>query len=200
MARITTSLANAQCISVQWILFACWLLAPLAGFCNVAAQEMNQAEVIEQEVKAAYLFKFGGFIEWPDQKSTSQSKVFTIGVIEEDSVADALARIATGRMIKGRPVAVRKMRRNDPVADLNVLFIGRLNNPRINEILARAREHSILTVTESADALALGSMINFLTIGGKLRFEVAPKNALLSKLSISARLLAAAYKVAPEAS
>ena len=113
-----------------------------------------------------------------------------------DALADELTQLTAGRTVNGRPVLVKKLRREDSTAGINVLFIGRSNASRIADILAAAKGKPMLTVTETEDALDLGSMINFVTVDGKVRFEVAPKAAGLGQLSISARLLAAAYKVA----
>ena len=97
-------------------------------------------------------------------------------------------------------MSVRKLRREESVKGLNVLFIGHLSNANLADILAAAKGQPILVITESEAALTLGSIINFVIVDGKVRFEVAPKTAGLNNLSISARLLAAAYKVAAGAS
>jgi hypothetical protein len=94
-------------------------------------------------------------------------------------------------------VIVRKIGRDDQLAGVNVLFIGRSHNSHLAETLSAAKYQPILTVSESEEAFSGGSMINFVVIDGKVRFEVSPKAAGLSHLSISARLLAAAYRVAP---
>jgi len=108
--------------------------------------------------------------------------------------------IAAGRTIHGRSVRVRKLRRNDPLAGLHVLFIGRANNLWLQEFLTATSGSSILTVTEVEEAHPVRGMINFLTIDHKIRFEVTLKAVDRSNLDISARLLTAAYKIARSAS
>jgi len=199
MAKLTSALPSAHtAAAMRWLILACLILAVLFGSRSAQAQE--RADAVEGKVKAAYLFKFGGYVDWPDGTFASADSPLTIGVIGADAMADELAQLAVGRTINGRPVAVRKLRRDEPVAGLHVLFIGRAGNSRLADILAAAKGQPLLTVTESEDALAYGSMINFVIVDGKLRFEVAPKTAGLGKLNISARLLAAAHKVAPGAS
>jgi hypothetical protein len=148
----------------------------------------------EATLKAAYLVKFGNFIEWP-QRAFTHSNSFIIGILGADGLAEELEHIADSGAVNGRPVAVRRLRIGDPLAGINVLFIGRSHNGQLAEILAATKGEPILTVTEAEKGLALGSIINFIVVNGRLRFEVAPRTAEQRKLVISARLLVAAYKV-----
>lgn len=166
---------------------------------DVKAQTAAHSEV-EWQVKAAYLYKFGGYIEWPPSTFGNPATPLSIGVIGADALADELLKIVAGRAINGRAVAVRKLRRGDPITGLNILFIGHEDTGQLAEALASVKGLPILTVTESDDALAMGSMINFVAVDGKLRFEVAPRAAQRGNLAISARLLAVAYKIAPGSS
>jgi hypothetical protein len=90
---------------------------------------------------------------------------------------------------------VRRLRAGDPITGLHVLFIGRAEGGRLAEILAAAKGQPLLTVTESAQALELGSVINFVIVDDKVRFDVALVPADLGSLKISARLLSVARKV-----
>ena len=159
------------------------------------AQQADQPD-IERQVKAAYLYKFGNYVEWPERAFRTPDSPVRIAVIGADAIADELAQLVAGRTINGRQIVVRKLRRDDPLADINILFVGRSANARLADILAAAKGLPMLTVTESEDGIAAGSMINFVMVDGKVRFEASPKAAGMSNLNISARLLAAAYKVA----
>jgi hypothetical protein len=202
MAQLTGAAAmTRRPATLRWLLLTCFLLVALAGFKSVKAETVDQPNPVdrpnpvEQQVKAAYLYKFSAYVEWPEKSFPSPDSPLRIGIVGADALADELGKIAIGRTVNGRPVIVRKLRREDSLAGLNVLFIGSSNNKRLPEILAAVKGQPILIVTESDDALAVGGMINFVVIDGKVRFEIAPKTAGLSQLSISARLLAAAYKV-----
>ena len=158
----------------------------------VCAQSEAQSEY---RVKAAFLYKFGSYVEWPDRTFPRPDSPLTIGVMGADALAEELAQIVSGRSVNGRPVQVRKLRPGEPMAGLQVLFIGRADSGRLAEILAAAKGRSLLTVTESEDALQLGSVINFVVIDDKVRFDVALPPADLGSLKISSRLLAVARKV-----
>lgn len=189
--------ANAS--AMRWLLHVCVLLATLIGLPGAGAQTPERTETIERQVKAAYLYKFASYVEWPDGAFAQADSPLVIGVIGADGLSDELARSVTGRTTNGRAVVVRKLRRGDPVAGLHILYIGQLEKAPLADVLAATKGQPMLTVTESEDAYALGSMINFVVVEDKMRFEVALKPVGLGRLKISARMLAAAYKVAPGA-
>jgi hypothetical protein len=171
------------------------LLALLAagGLHEGAAQ--TDIEAAEYRVKAAFLYKFGGYVEWPERAFARPDSPIAIGVIGADALAGELAQIVAGRTINGRPVTVRKLRRGEAVAGLHVLFVGRSDSSRLADILAAAKGQPLLTVTETEEAFESGSMINFVVVEDKVRFDVAPPPAEPGNLKISARLLAVARKV-----
>ena len=179
-ALLTAGLAVA-CIA--------WALAQA-----VLAEDAGAATVTERSVKAAYLYKFAGYVEWPDGKSGESAPV-TIGVLDARDMADELARITAGRLVNDRPVVVRQVSSGDSLAGVHVLFVGNKAGDRLGELLLPVRERPILTVTESAGALASGSIINFTVDRERVRFEVSLPAAERSKLKLSSRLLAVAQRV-----
>jgi len=161
-----------------------------------AASALGQGERgLETQIKAAFLYKFGGFVEWPAGAFTRADSTFTIGVLGADGVAAELERLVAGRTVHGRAIAVQKLKRGEPLAGLHLLFIGQPEASRLADILATAKGQPLLIVTETEDALARGSMINFITVEDKVRFDVALPPAERGHLRISSRLLAVARKV-----
>lgn len=155
----------------------------------------TEIRATDVQVKAAYLHKFGSFVEWPSRAFAKPDSPFMIGVIGAAAVADELEQIAAGRAVHGRPVAVRRLKRGEPLTGLHVLFVGQAEAGRLGEILAMARAQSLLIVTDAVDGLPDGSIINFVPVENKLRFDIALPPAERAQLRISARLLAVARKV-----
>ena len=149
----------------------------------------------ETQVKAAFLYKFGGFVEWPGRAFAQAESAFAIGVVGADAVAAELQQLVSGRTVQGRPIAVHKLKRGDSLAGLHLLFVGQPEAGRLADILGSAKGQPLLVVTDSEDALARGSMINFITVDDKVRFDVALPQAERGQLKISSRLLAVARKV-----
>ena len=177
------------------ILRFCAVVALVAAMAPVSALAQVDRAAAETQIKAAFLYKFSGFVEWPPKAFARPDSRFTIGVIGADELASELEQIVKGRTVLERAVVVRRMRRGEPITGIQMLFIGQAEGARLAEILAIAKGQSVLTVTESEDALSHGSMINFVFVDDKVRFDVALPQAERGALKISARLLAVARKV-----
>ena len=182
------------------LLRACALSIGVAAGIASPRPAQADAQADEYRVKAAFLYKFGSYIEWPSGTFARADSPVAIGVMGADALADELAQIVSGRNVNGRPVLVRRLRPGDPIAGLHVLFIGGVDRGRLAEILAAAKGQALLTVTESEEGLELGSMINFVVVENKVRFDVAPPPSESDNLKISARLLGVARKVVPRSS
>jgi len=187
--------AGPRTVRAARLLRGCVLLIFVAAGIAVPRTGLADIRADEYRVKAAFLYKFGSYIEWPEGAFVRSDSPVMIGVMGAEALADELVQIVAGRNVNGRPVSVRKLRAGDPITGLHVLFIGRREGSRLAEILAAAKGQPLLTVTESAQALELGSVINFVMIDDKVHFDVALMPADLGSLKISARLLSVARKV-----
>jgi hypothetical protein len=178
-----------------------FMLAVLAacGFSWAQQADPNQSStalrVSEQSVKAAYLYKFAGYVEWPDTRPTDPPAPVTIGVLGAASLAEELAQITIGRTINDRPIDVRRVTFDDQLDDLQILFIGAQERNRLDDVFATVQSLPVLTVTESEGALAQGSIINFTLDEQRVRFEVSLYAAELSRIRLNSRLLAVAQRV-----
>lgn len=182
--------------AIEWLWRCCVLFVALGCMSMPPAYAADRTRSVERQVKAAYLYKFASYVDWPEAALPQPESPFVIAVLGADELADELEQAVAGHSIKGHPVTVRKLRHADPVHGAQMLFIGRQEIARLDELVATAKEQAILTVTDSEDAHARGSMVNFVVVDDKLRFEVALKPVALAGLRISALMLASAYKVA----
>jgi hypothetical protein len=151
--------------------------------------------VPEHRVKAAFLYQFAGYVEWPPNSFAEPDSPVTIAVIGAEPVATELKQLVTGRTVRGRPVTVRAMKPGETLAGIHILFIGSAENARLAQIVQGAKQRPVLTVTEADGALGHGSMINFVIIDRRVRFEVALDAVEKSGLRLSSRLLAVAQQV-----
>jgi hypothetical protein len=159
-------------------MLALWLLAGAA--CAQPAR-------VEVQVKAAYLYKFAGFVEWPAAAFARPDSPFVIGVAGNDELAAQLEQVVNGRSVAGHPLAVRRVHRGEALAGLHVLYTVNV------DLLASGRGLPLLTVGDGDEAPA--AMIRFRMVEERLRFDVALAQVAPSGLKISARLLAAAWHV-----
>jgi hypothetical protein len=150
---------------------------------------------LERQLKAAYLYKFAGFVEWPEGSFARADSPLVIGVAGADALAEQLEQTVAGHTANGRPLQVRRIRRGDSLAGLHMLFISGQDKGLAQDMLTASRGQPVLTVTDADETFGLGSMINFVIANERLRFEVSLKHALAARLKISARMLSAAYRV-----
>jgi hypothetical protein len=149
-----------------------------------------QPAATEQEVKAAFLYKFPAFVEWPERPH----EAFVIAVAGADEIAGELARLGEGREILGRRIVVKPLREGESAAGAQMLFVGR-DSPRLAQLARSVAGQPVLVVSESPGALEQGSLVNFVLVEGRVRFEVALDAAERHGLRISPRLLALASRV-----
>jgi len=143
----------------------------------------------ERRVKAAYLYRFASYVEWPAGALAQPDAPLLIGIWGHDELADDLATLVAGRSIDGRGVEVLKVR--DPAdTDAHILFVAQARGARLAELVAGLGPRPVLVVTESPGALAHGSVINFLMDSGQVRFELSPQAAAQRGLRLSSRLIA----------
>lgn len=197
MAETTQALPQAPRTLPRWpwrrllwgvaALLATWH----AGHC--AAQ--SDPQDTEYKVKAAYLYKFVNYVQWPPSALADADASLVIGVVGADRLGDELAQMVAERRNDTRPVRVRKLRRDEVATGLHIVFIGRAENSHAAQVLAGLRGKPVLTVTESDAGFNAGSVINFVIDDDKVRFDVAPRQSEAASLKISARLLAVARKV-----
>ncbi len=144
-------------------------------------------------VEAVYLYRFAGYIEWP-QEALAHPR-FTIAVLGDDEVAEALSRVLTDRSVGGLPTSVRRARNARDVGDAQVVYIGEGYRGDMRALISSLAHRPVLVVTDEANALGAGSMVNFVIADGKVRFEVSLASATRAGLKISSQLLAVAVRV-----
>lgn len=164
-----------------------WLM-PLA-----CAQEAPTE--IERRVKAAFLYKFTGYVEWPEGTFLRAEDPMTIGIMGDDQLAADAAQIVAGRTIGGRPLAVRRISSVEQAAGVHILFVGHAEAPRFAQIVKALPAAPMLIVSESEGLLRQGSIINFLLIDNRVRFDVSLEAAERRGIRLSSRLLAVANSV-----
>lgn len=172
-----------------WLLLACaWHgVLPLAW-----AQAPGAAS--ESAVKAAFLFKMAGFVEWPAGTFRRADDPLVVTVAGNDAVAAGLEQIAAGRTLDARPVVVRRLREGEPAPATHLLMVGAGREARVRE-LAASVPGPVLVVTEQDNGHALGGVLNFVVNGGRVRFTASLPVADARGLRLSARLLAVAQAV-----
>lgn len=171
------------------------LIAGAAGFPPHAARAAESEPTLEHRVKAAFLYRFAEYVEWPQSALPKPDTPLAIAVAGAPPLAAELARTVKGRTVRNHSVIVRQVKPDEPLAGVHLIFVGREHRDRLKEIASRARERAVLVVTDWDGALAQGSMVNFVIVDDRVRFEVGLEAARGAGLKLSSRLLAVAQQV-----
>lgn len=174
--------------------FALPLLAAAAGTAPPLAAAEAATQALERRVKAAFLYKFLGYAEFPAQAFADAAGPLTIAVAGSDDMAAELGRIAAGRVIAGRPIAVRRISEHEAPGAVHLLFVAGQDAERVARVL-RAAPGAFLTVTECEGGLRHGSVINFRIVDDRVRFDVSLDAAEKKNVKLSSRLLTVANRV-----
>jgi YfiR/HmsC-like len=149
----------------------------------------------EYQVKAAFLYNFAKFVEWPSRSFAGPSTPFRICVLGHDPFGDALTSIVQGKSISSHPIVAMTLPSGAEIRPCHVLFLSHTDPEILKPALERMRGFPILTVGESADFVTLGGMINFVLEEDRVRFEINLGAAEQHHLKLSSKLLAVARVV-----
>ena len=144
-----------------FLLLAAWI----AGVAQADTWADRPDKVAEADMKAAYVYNFGAFMEWPE----SNRITFNICTLGDDSIGRSLKRYE-GKLISNRRVTVARLSSLAAIADCQVLFIGEQEISNLNRIVSELGNQPVLTVTDGAVLSQVGVVISL--VGQRLAFEV----------------------------
>jgi hypothetical protein len=151
-----------------------------------------QTRPSEYQVKAAYLYNFGKFVNWPGDHNFSD---FNVCVLGTDPFGPTLDRIISNATINGKKVLAKRIAKPQDAAECRIVFLGSSEASRLPSDIAALNKLGVLTVSDIPDFIQRGGMIQFVLDGDRVRFEVDLTAAKEAGLSLSSELLKVAMKV-----
>jgi hypothetical protein len=152
----------------------------------------------EYQIKAAFLFNFAQFVDWPPTAFTNAEAPLCIGVLGEDPFGTALEQTVLGETVHNRKLIVQHSRRVEDLTACQLVFISKSEKGHLAEILSKLDGREALTVSEIDGFARRGGIINFYLDGNKVRFEINPTIAQQVGLKMSSQLLSLGKIVQPE--
>jgi hypothetical protein len=146
----------------------------------------------EYQVKAAFLYNFAKFVEWPPQAFKSPTDPIVIGVLGKNPFGDALAEAVSGKALGGRAFQVREIATAQQAAACQIVFVSSSERKRLGPLFTLLGNAAVLTVGETDNFAEEGGIINFKIDGGSVRFQINMEAARKQQLHISAKLLSLA--------
>lgn len=153
-----------------------------------------EADTLEYAVKAAYLFKFTPFVEWPSSAFAAPASPFYVCVFGADPFGPSLDQALNGHQVGEHPVKVRRLPTLDGASECHILYVGASPASLAPAAFDKLRGTPVLTVTEQGRG-ASGGIVEFVIKDGHVRFTIDPAAAAANRVMISAKLLNLAASV-----
>lgn len=173
-------------------------LATVAFAGMLLASGVHGQEIDEYQVKAAFLYNFAKFVEWPAEAFKTPKDPITVCVLGHNPFGSGLEDVIRGKSIEGRAVAFRQVANAAEASACQILFISSSDGKRFRSLEGSLKTAGILTVGEVQGFASSGGVINFTLDDGHVRFEINVAAAEHAQLRISSKLLSLAQIVKTE--
>ncbi|HTT08654.1 MAG TPA: YfiR family protein [Gammaproteobacteria bacterium] len=170
----------------------------VAGIPRVVAA--TDAGSLEYAVKAAYLYKFGFYVEWPSTALPSPTSPINLCVIGEDPFGTALDTAVHDQTINAHPIVIKRLESIGRDSGCHILYIGGMEIQRVSQIIDAVRGSGVLTVTDMQGSGAISGIVNFVIKDDRVRFDIDEDAASQNGLAISSKLLSLAVNVKQKSS
>ena len=145
--------------------------------------------VSEYEVKAAFLYSFAKFIEWPPDALPGNEDTFVITILGEDPFGGSLDDILRDKRVGDRRVVVRRVPRGQDVGPSQIVFISDSESQQLPGLLKRFQGAAVLTVGEADHFAERGGVVGLRTEKNRIRLDINLAVAERARLKISSELL-----------
>jgi len=159
----------------------------------LVSAELAVAAEDEYKVKAAMIYNFARFVEWPTNAFGSDSRI-TYCIAGKSPLIDTMLHLQ-GKVMKERTVVVRHIESPTDISGCQLLFIAQSERDRLSSYLQQSNHHNILTVSDLDLFAESGGMIGFTEGEHKIRFEINQEAAQKRGIKISSHLLNLSRKV-----
>ena len=168
-------------------------------FLSVLGMAGQMPQAGEAAVKAAFLYNFTKFIDWPSAAFPDAAAPFTVCLFAGDDFRREVETMMTGEQVHGRRVALASPQDADDLKGCHLVYFSREHGDRASRRLTAVREAPVLTVGEGRRFLDQGGLIAFSIDNDRVRFDISKRAAERAGLNISAKLLRVARSVEGEA-
>jgi hypothetical protein len=166
---------------LKLFLIMVWLIA-----CSQNVQA--QAPTREYQLKAVFLYNFTQFVNWPDNAFENDQSPLVIGVMGENPFGNYLVQTVAGEKINGRPMIVQHFKNDEEIKSCHILFINIREAGTVEQVLTAVQGKNILTVSDHADFIKQGGMIQFVT-SNKIKLRVNMDACKKTGIVLSSKLL-----------
>ena len=170
----------------------------LAALLSSACAPVDRAQAEppgEYQLKAAFLFNFAKFIDWPATSFSSPQSPFIVCILGTDPFGHAMDDVLRDKSIDNRPVVISRLKNITEAKQCHMVFVSQSETARLADIIQELRGARILLVGESDGFAAAGGMIQFTREDNHVRFLINSDAADRAGLKVSSKLLSLARVV-----
>ena len=172
------------------------LFLAIAACCYFSGASRAYADSTrEYQIKAAFLYNFAKFVDWPADRFTDENSPLLLCVIGTDPFGPTLEHTVSGRKIKGRAIIINRGKAIDNLKFCHLLFVSSSERENMREIVASLAGASVLTTGDMDRFANQGGIINLIKRGNKIRFEINSNAAAQSGLKLSSYLMGLASNI-----
>jgi hypothetical protein len=168
--------------------------AVLAAACLLCTSIGHAQDVTESSLKAAFIYSFAKFTEWP-QDALPSTAIFSACVLGEGPIRDALERTVKGRLLLGRGVSVSQVQLDGKLRSCHLLYVSGVTPAQVTAVVTALRGVPVLTISDVDDFVRQGGIAQMFVENGKMRFDLNLEVARRSRLDLSSKLLVLAAHV-----
>jgi len=172
-----------------------WLVVSISVLALIGSTTTAPADspaFSEYQVKAAFLYNFARFVEWPSNAFPDAQAPILLGVIGEDPFGGALEQVIKGKTVNGRELVLKRLTRQQDLKGFHMLFVSSSEARHLSQIMESLKGKCVLTIGETEGFAQTGGVINFTLEENKVHFEINVDTAERAHLKISSKLLALA--------
>lgn len=191
MALLTGRHTDRRRAAARFALAVCAMLAGL----SLLARPVVAQKAERDELKAAFVFQFANYVEWPETAFKDAAAPIVIGIVKNESVAKTLTASVRGKTVGERSIEIVRVDEEKEADKCHILFIDSADDKRVDDFLSIVRTKPVLTVSDDNNFTEEGGIIKLFEQASKLRIEINIDEAERSGLTISSKLLSLAQVV-----
>jgi uncharacterized protein DUF4154 len=172
-----------------------WLAATAAASVVLSARMSVAAERASADaVKAAFLFNFAKFVQWPIDAMPPERRI-TLCVVGDPALADALNTIVKGQTIEGRNLTAQLIKPDGPLHACHILYIAAREAEQAVTVIELITGAPVFTVGDCDRFVDAGGVAQLVNENGRMRFVISLPAAHRARLAVSAKLLGLARDI-----
>jgi hypothetical protein len=159
-------------------------------FVMVVAGETAFAQ--KEKYHSIFIYNFSKYVKWPSDQNTGD---FVIGVYGSSEIIEDLKVMAASKKVNGQNIRIEEFKSMEDLATCHILYVGASESNKISQIVGATKGSPVLIVTDEPGLAQKGSVINFVEVGGKIKFELNQQTAESRGLKVSSSLTTLAIMV-----